>query len=61
MRKFIIVSALVLLTGTAFTQTLKQGAILEFHHVTLTLDPDATLNQWIDFALNDYLPVWETH
>ena len=61
MKRLIIISALVLLGGTALAQTLKQGAILEFHHVTLTLDPDATLNQWIDFALNDYLPVWETH
>jgi len=61
MKKLIIVSAIILLSGTAFGQTLKNGAIIEMHHVTLYLDPDATLNQWLDFALHKYLPIWETH
>ena len=61
MKKLIIAAAFILFAGTAFGQTLKKGAIIEIHHFTLNLDPDVTMNQWLDFALNKYLPVWETH
>jgi len=61
MRKLLVISALLLLAGIAYGQILKKGAIVEMHHFTLDLDPDATMNQWLDFALNEYLPIWETH
>ena len=61
MRKLVIISTLLLLSGIAYGQILKKGAIVEMHHITLNLDPDATMNQWLDFALNEYLPVWENH
>ena len=59
MKKILIVTALLLVGGITFGQTLKNGAIVEFHHFTLNLDPDVTFNQWLDFAQNTYLPVWE--
>ena len=61
MRKLLVITALLLFSGVAFGQTLKNGAIIEIHHINLNLNPDATMNQWLDFALNEYLPVWETH
>ena len=59
MRKLLIVSALLLFAGIAFGQTLKKGNILGVHHLTITLDPDVTMNQYLDLFENKYIPEFE--
>ena len=59
MKKLIVVSALILLTGLTFGQTLQKGNVLGFHNGTLIPNPDVTLNQCISFMKDKYLPAVE--
>jgi len=54
MKKLILIAAFVLVAGTIFGQTLQKGTVLGIHHVTITLDPDVTMNQYLDY-LNETL------
>jgi len=56
MKKLIIAVAFILLTGTAFSQTLQKGAHLGVQALTITLDPDVTMNQYLDFIMNTFIP-----
>jgi hypothetical protein len=56
MRKLLVVTALLLFAGIAFGQTLKKGSVLGFHTATITLNPDVTMDQYLDFYLNKYIP-----
>jgi len=56
MKKLLIIAALVLFTGIAFGQTIKKGAILAIWETTLTLQPDVTMDQVLDFLTNKYYP-----
>ncbi len=53
--------ALILLAGVTLGQTLQKGVIIGVHHLTITLDPDVTMNQYLDFINNKYLPEFEKH
>jgi hypothetical protein len=59
MKKLVFITALFLLVGTAFGQTLKKGAVVCVNTFTLTLNPDVTMNQFLDFYLNKYIPEFE--
>ena len=48
MKKLLVISVLILLTGVAFGQTLQKGGSFNLHVLTVTLDPDVTMNQWVD-------------
>ena len=61
MKKLIIAAAIILLAGTAFSQTLQRGAHLGVQALTITLDPDVTMNQYLDFTLNTFIPEAEKH
>ena len=61
MKKLIIVAVFILLAGTVFSQTLKKGTVLGIHHLTVTLAPDVTMDQYLDFINNKYLPEFEKH
>ena len=54
---------LSLLLGFSMTQlsaqTLPKGAVLGIHTFTLNLNPDATMNQVLDFFMNKYIPAFE--
>jgi len=54
---------LCLLLGFSFTtltaQTVKKGAVVCVNTFTYTLNPDVTLNQFLDFYLNKYIPEFE--
>lgn len=41
------------------SQTLPKGTVIGFHIVNVTLNPDATMNQAIDFLINKYIPASE--
>jgi hypothetical protein len=56
MKKLLVVTALILFAGVAFGQTLKKGAILGIHETTITLKPDVTMDQLLDFLTNKWYP-----
>lgn len=58
MKKLIIAAALILFAGVVFGQTLQKGSIVGLHVIKVTLDPDVTYNQWENFVLTKYLPVF---
>ena len=59
MRKVLIVTALLLFTGIASGQTLKKGNLIGVHVVTLELKPDVTMEQYIKFVNEKYIPEFE--
>ncbi|MCK4894076.1 MAG: hypothetical protein KAT07_08915 [Calditrichia bacterium] len=59
MKKLFLISALILIAGVAFGQTLKKGSIIAIRIQTVTLQPDVTLNQYLDFLVNEYYPEFE--
>ena len=59
MKKLVLLTALVLLTGLTFGQTLKKGAIVAVSSWEITLNPDVTMNQFMDFYINKYIPEYE--
>jgi hypothetical protein len=59
MKRLILTTAFVLLAGITFGQTLEKGNSLGLHVYTITLDPDVTLNQWLDFYSNKLIPEFE--
>ncbi len=56
MKKLIIAAAIILFAGTAFSQTLQKGGILSVQTLKISLDPDVTWNQYLDFTMNTYIP-----
>ena len=61
MKKLIIAAAFILLAGTVFSQTLQKGAHLGVNTMKVTLDPDVTMNQYLDFTINTVVPEIEKH
>ena len=56
MRKFVVVTALIMFAGIAFGQTLKEGGTVSIHEWTLNLNPDVTMNQFLEFWEKNMLP-----
>lgn len=56
MKRLLIVTALILFAGIAFGQTLQKGGMIAIHVSTITLDPDVTMNQYLDFLNNKWFP-----
>lgn len=61
MKKLLIATVFILLAGLAFGQNLQKGGSFGLHVMTLHLDPDVTLNQYLDFLVNKYIPEAEKH
>lgn len=40
-------------------QTLKKGSVIAVNTYSFTLNPDVTLNQFLDFYINKYIPEYE--
>ncbi len=55
-----ILLVLIFLLGISITrstaQTLQKGTVMGIHTYTLTLNPDVTMNQFLDFMMNKYVP-----
>jgi hypothetical protein len=56
MKKLLVVSALLLFAGIAFGQTLQKGGTVAIHEYTVTLAPDVTMDQFMDFFVDKYIP-----
>ena len=61
MKRLIIAAAFILLSGLAFGQTLQKGIVISSHTLKITLDPDVTMNQYLDFLKNKMMPEMEKH
>jgi hypothetical protein len=59
MKKLILTAALILVVGTTFGQILQKGNLVGFHFMTITLNPDVTMDQFIDFSVTKYIPEFE--
>ena len=59
MKKFFIITALLLFAGLAFGQTLQQGNLIGIHVVTVDLKAGATMDQYIQFFNEKAKPAWE--
>lgn len=59
MRKLLIISALILMTGIAFGQTLKKGAIVVVITYEFTIQPDVTMDQVLKFWAKKHIPASE--
>ena len=47
---------MVLISGFTFGQTLQKGNLIGMHVMTINLDPDVTMNQFLDFFSNKAIP-----
>ena len=59
MRKLLVITALLLFAGVAFGQTLKKGSVIGVHAYNITLQPDVTMNQFVEFWTNKMIPEME--
>ncbi len=56
MRKLVIAVAIILFAGVAFGQTLTKGSVIGVHNYSITLQPDVTMNQFLEFWTNKMIP-----
>ena len=63
MKKTLLTITLAFIFGIVLTnaQNIKKGSIIGAHNITIKLDPDVTMNQFIDKFNNDYIPAVEKH
>ena len=59
MRKLVIAVAFILFAGVAFGQTLTKGNVIGVHNYSITLQPDVTMNQVLEFWTNKMIPEME--
>lgn len=59
MKKMILFTSLILLSGLTFAQNLQKGNVLGFHNSTFIPNQDVSLNQCISFMKDKYLPAVE--
>lgn len=57
MKKLIIATALILFTGLAFGQNLQKGGIIAIHTWTLKLNPEVTMDKFLEFWETKAIPV----
>lgn len=61
MKKLIIAAAFFLITGLAFGQAVQKGSIIGVHTSTVTLNSGVTLDQYLDYYTNRFIPEFEKH
>ena len=61
MKKLLVLSALIVLSGTVFSQTLQKGNLVGVHVYNINLKPDVTPNQMKDFIINKLIPAYESN
>jgi hypothetical protein len=61
MKKLCLITTLILVCSAIFGQSLQKGNLVGVHNLTITLDPDVTMNQYKTFYLNKVIPEYEKH
>jgi len=59
MKKIIFVTAFIIMAGIAYGQTLQKGNVVRVHVYTINLDPDVTMNQYLEVWANKLAPALE--
>ena len=59
MKKLLLISGVLLIAGITFGQNLQKGALLGLHTSTIVLNPDVTMNQYLSFLKDKYIPEFE--
>lgn len=59
MRKLLVITALLLFAGVSFGQTLIKGGVIGIHEWTIKLNPDVTMNQFLEFWEENGSPTQE--
>lgn len=59
MKKPLILIALCFAMAAVYGQSIKKGSLVSVHTLTITLEADVTMDQFIDFFENKYLPEFE--
>lgn len=58
MKKILFIAALLLFAGFSFGQTLQKGSVVSIHAWTVKLNPDVTMNQFLELWENDFKPIF---
>lgn len=61
MKKLIIAAAFILCTGVAFGQMVQKGSVIGVHTSTVNLNEGVTLDQYLDYFSNTFIPEFEKH
>ena len=56
MKKLLVLTALILIAGVAYGQTLQKGGMVSVHQWTLKLNTEVTTDQFLDNWKNNILP-----
>jgi hypothetical protein len=56
MKKLVLIVSAILIAGLTFGQTIKKGSVVIVSSYEVTLNPDVTMNQFLDFYINKYIP-----
>jgi len=56
---FLLTAAIILCAGITFGQTLQKGNVIGVHVATVTLEPGVTMEQFITFYTNKFIPEFE--
>lgn len=59
MKKLILIATLIIMAVATYGQSLKKGNTLGFHLSTLTLNPNVTMDQYLDFCKTKLIPAYE--
>ena len=59
MRKLLFITALILFASITFSQPLQKGNLIGVHVITVTLEPDVTMDQFLKFFSEKYIPEFE--
>ena len=61
MKKLVLIAAVILMSGVTFGQHFQKGNFVGFHVMTINLDPNVTMNQFLDFYKNKLIPAYATN
>jgi hypothetical protein len=61
MKKLFFLSAFILMTGLLPGQNLKKGNFVGFHVVTITLNPNVTMDQYLEVMKNKFIPLYDKY
>jgi hypothetical protein len=61
MKKLILIVMFFVLAGSTYGQNLQKGNFVGFHEMTIKLDPNVTMNQYLDFYKNKLMPAYESN
>ena len=59
MKNITLLFVMILFAGLAFGQSLKKGSFVSLHLEDVKLAPGATMEQYVDFLINKWIPEYE--